>query len=65
MLHILADTLEHKSFGSGVPGLLFALGPGVSAEFVLLEWQEDVDGKKVEEVHEEIESKSKGWCCVM
>ncbi len=35
VLHILADAGEQPS---GTRGLLFALGPGVSAEFVLLEW---------------------------
>ena len=34
VLHVLADTIESGASG---PGLLFALGPGVSAEFVLLE----------------------------
>lgn len=34
VLHVLADTLDSGASG---PGLLFALGPGVSAEFVLLE----------------------------
>jgi alkylresorcinol/alkylpyrone synthase len=38
VLHVLADTLALGSFKTGAPGLLFALGPGVSAEFVLLEW---------------------------
>ena len=38
VLHVLADTLALGSFEPGAPGLLFALGPGVSAEFVLLEW---------------------------
>jgi alkylresorcinol/alkylpyrone synthase len=38
VLHVLADTLALGSFDDGAPGLLFALGPGVSAEFVLLEW---------------------------
>ena len=37
VLHVLADTMaQHPQSGSC--GLLFALGPGVSAEFVLLEW---------------------------
>ena len=36
VLHVLADTLQQPA---GSTGLLFALGPGVSAEFVLLEWQ--------------------------
>ncbi|MDH6182308.1 alkylresorcinol/alkylpyrone synthase [Microbacteriaceae bacterium SG_E_30_P1] len=35
VLHVLADTIEAGARG---PGLLFALGPGVSAEFVLLEF---------------------------
>lgn len=34
VLHVLADTLEDGVSG---PALLFALGPGVAAEFVLLE----------------------------
>lgn len=34
VLHVLADTLDSEVSG---PALLFALGPGVSAEFVLLE----------------------------
>jgi alkylresorcinol/alkylpyrone synthase len=38
VLHVLADTLALSSPPPGAPGLLFALGPGVSAEFVLLEW---------------------------
>ena len=36
VLHVLADTLAVE--GPKQHGLLFALGPGVSAEFVLLEW---------------------------
>jgi alkylresorcinol/alkylpyrone synthase len=35
VLHVLADMWEQPA---GSTGLLFALGPGVSAEFVLLEW---------------------------
>ncbi|HWR86099.1 MAG TPA: 3-oxoacyl-[acyl-carrier-protein] synthase III C-terminal domain-containing protein [Rhodoglobus sp.] len=35
VLHVLADFGEQPA---GTRGLLFALGPGVSAEFVLLEW---------------------------
>lgn len=35
VLHVLADMWEQPA---GATGLLFALGPGVSAEFVLLEW---------------------------
>jgi alkylresorcinol/alkylpyrone synthase len=38
VLHVLADTLALGTFDDGAAGLLFALGPGVSAEFVLLEW---------------------------
>jgi len=36
VLHVLADTLAIEK--PREHGLLFALGPGVSAEFVLLEW---------------------------
>jgi alkylresorcinol/alkylpyrone synthase len=35
VLHVLADGFRQPS---GSRGLLFAVGPGVSAEFVLLEW---------------------------
>ncbi|WP_207455590.1 type III polyketide synthase [Herbiconiux sp. SYSU D00978] len=35
VLHVLADMLEQPL---GTRGLLFALGPGVTAELVLLEW---------------------------
>jgi alkylresorcinol/alkylpyrone synthase len=38
VLHVLADTLEANATPPGGHGLLFALGPGVSAEFVLLRW---------------------------
>ncbi|MCU1424824.1 MAG: type polyketide synthase [Microbacteriaceae bacterium] len=38
VLHVLADSLALDSPAPGDPGLLFALGPGVSAEFVLMEW---------------------------
>lgn len=37
VLHVLADTIAARP-EPGSTGLLFALGPGVSAEFVLLEW---------------------------
>lgn len=37
VLHVLADAMD-APHGAGESGLLFALGPGVSAEFVLLEW---------------------------
>ncbi|MGV8885773.1 MAG: type III polyketide synthase [Microbacteriaceae bacterium] len=36
VLHVLADTLADGA--NGPHGVLFALGPGVSAEFVLLGW---------------------------
>ena len=39
VLHVLADTIAAGAHTPGDAGLLFALGPGVSAEFVLLEWQ--------------------------
>jgi alkylresorcinol/alkylpyrone synthase len=39
VLHVLADTIAAGGRKPGDAGLLFALGPGVSAEFVLLEWQ--------------------------
>lgn len=35
VLHILADQLEQPA---GARGLLFALGPGISSEIVLMEW---------------------------
>ena len=35
VLHVLADAGDQPS---GTRGLLFALGPGIGAEFVLLEW---------------------------
>jgi alkylresorcinol/alkylpyrone synthase len=38
VLHVLADSLEHSTRQPGDRGLLFALGPGLSAELVLLEW---------------------------
>lgn len=38
VLHVLADTIAAAGAAPGSSGLLFAMGPGVSAEFVLLEW---------------------------
>jgi len=38
VLHVLADTMDAGEQSAGASGLLFALGPGVSAEFVLMEW---------------------------
>jgi alkylresorcinol/alkylpyrone synthase len=37
VLHVLADTIN-AGVTPGGSGLLFALGPGVSAEFVLVQW---------------------------
>lgn len=42
VLHVLADELHADRAASGY-GLLFALGPGVSAEFVLLRWPEPAE----------------------
>ena len=42
VLHVLADELR-APHASQEYGLLFALGPGVSAEFVLLRWPEPVE----------------------
>ncbi|WP_375401520.1 type III polyketide synthase [uncultured Amnibacterium sp.] len=41
VLHVLAGEL-HGAHAAGDHGLLFALGPGISAEFVLLEWDRPV-----------------------
>lgn len=38
VLHILADSLAQHPQSAGDRSLLFALGPGISAELVLLEW---------------------------
>jgi alkylresorcinol/alkylpyrone synthase len=40
VLHVLADSLLQEPRRPGDTGLLFALGPGVSAELVLLRWPE-------------------------
>jgi alkylresorcinol/alkylpyrone synthase len=40
VLHVLAETLDRNTFGAGDRGLLFALGPGVCAEIVLMRWPE-------------------------
>ncbi|GGF39069.1 type III polyketide synthase [Subtercola lobariae] len=40
VLHVLAETLAQNKFESGDRGLLFALGPGVCAEIVLVQWPE-------------------------
>ncbi|CAN5154432.1 3-oxoacyl-[acyl-carrier-protein] synthase III C-terminal domain-containing protein [soil metagenome] len=41
ILHVLSETLERERFNPGDLGMLFALGPGVCAEIVLLQWPED------------------------
>jgi alkylresorcinol/alkylpyrone synthase len=38
VLHVLADTLDKRSFASGSPGVLMAMGPGFCSELVLLRW---------------------------
>lgn len=46
VLHVLADSLEAGQRRAGDSGLLFALGPGLSAELVLLHWPEiAIDGE--------------------
>ncbi|PPF77931.1 type III polyketide synthase [Subtercola sp. Z020] len=42
ILHVLSLTLDDQRFAPGERGLLFALGPGVCAEIVLLQWPETV-----------------------
>lgn len=41
VLHVLADTLEAGTAPPGDVGVLFAMGPGICAELVLLRWPED------------------------
>lgn len=38
VLHVLADTLNKRSFAEGSPGVLMAMGPGFCSELVLLSW---------------------------
>ncbi|MFL6163238.1 MAG: type III polyketide synthase [Jatrophihabitantaceae bacterium] len=38
VLHVLADTLDKRSFAPGSPGMLMAMGPGFCSELVLLRW---------------------------
>ncbi len=38
VLHILSDFLARTPAGSGVPAVMMAMGPGFSAELVLLRW---------------------------
>jgi len=45
VLHVLAEALERGGQQPGDSGLLFALGPGLSAELVLLRWPEMAAGK--------------------
>ena len=40
VLHVLNDTLEAQDAAPGAFGLLFALGPGVSSEIILMKWPE-------------------------
>jgi len=42
VLHVLADTLARGGQEPGDPGVLFAHGPGISAELVLLRWPDRV-----------------------
>ena len=41
VLHVLADTIEDPGVDPGTVGVLFAFGPGVCAEVVLLQWPAD------------------------
>jgi len=41
VLHVLADTLARGGQAPGAPGVLFAHGPGVCAELVLLRWPDE------------------------
>ncbi len=38
VLHVLADTIDKRSFEPGSPGVLMAMGPGFCSEVVLLRW---------------------------
>jgi alkylresorcinol/alkylpyrone synthase len=38
VLHVLQETIDTRRPPSGSAGLLIGLGPGVSAELVLLRW---------------------------
>ena len=38
VLHVLADTLQKRTFPPGSPGVLMAMGPGFCSELVLLSW---------------------------
>ena len=38
VLHVLQQTIDTRRPPPGSPGLLIGLGPGVSAELVLLQW---------------------------
>jgi alkylresorcinol/alkylpyrone synthase len=41
ILHVLSETLDKQKFTPGDKGMLFALGPGVCAEIVLMKWPDD------------------------
>ena len=41
ILHVLSETLDKQKFTPGDTGMLFALGPGVCAEIVLMKWPDD------------------------
>jgi alkylresorcinol/alkylpyrone synthase len=45
VLHVLAEQLDVHS--AGTVGLLFALGPGVTSELVLLRWSEGASRRPV------------------
>ena len=38
VLHVLADTIEQRSPGTGAPAVMTAMGPGFCSEIVLLSW---------------------------
>ncbi len=38
VLHVLAETMNRRPSGTGVPAVLMAMGPGFCAELVLLRW---------------------------
>jgi alkylresorcinol/alkylpyrone synthase len=44
VLHVLADSLAIGGREAGDTGMLFALGPGLSAELILLRWAGDSGG---------------------
>lgn len=54
VLHVLGDTLEAEDGDPGAYGLLFALGPGVSSEIILMKWPGPVAGPVAEAVAEPV-----------